>query len=927
MVKECKSQNNNNYGSLKGYNSGISTISESSTSTHKEAIRYNKSKEETAIEIEANNNLKEKIDPAVSEQELRHYYRALKIDGYGNNASLNQWIHFFSYEKSMTLLHLAAQDGDIAAIKNLIKRGVNFTKDVDGKTPLHYAAIAGKKEALETIIKEIRYDRSEINRQDKHGNTPLHWTSNVDCVQSLVTHGARVIRNNQGHTQLHTFAMKGLKECVEHLIYNLNSIRNLDARDNKHCALLHYAAKSGVGIHFIKYLHQRGLTFVDDGELIADKSGKSLLFYAAMSGSCQYFIDFYTSLITIPGFNSEFEIGRKDEDGATILHHTAQSDEEGLLKFIIEQGVKKRNPVHLNDGNSSIIKDVKGRSLLHYAAQSKTGNCLQFLIKQLERDRAKYPIDLRQEINMQDEDGNTPLHYAAKEGNWECVQLLCKRGANIYSIDNNGMNPLHIASIYGHVSCAELLLSHNKNKQDYINGKTMSGETPLLLAISENHEDCARLLKNTGANIYACNNAGATMLHYAARGGIECLEFAIEAMKNFDRIYNINACDEYGRTPLHFTRNKECFDSLVQNGANFVDQGKLVRDHYSKTILHYVAASGDISFMEFLLRELEKQKVNINKQINHQDDSGRMPLYYAVNQERLGMIKLLLSINAQLAAEEINGCVEDRTYKLLMYNVSNKDKILHAKDEYGRTIYDYILESDDAAILESFLEFSTRMKKLKEKFHDKLDNQFMRKFAYFSSLSGLIMSLFSIRYFVRVDYHGRRELSDFVLSVQILLSVLTTLVVFCPAAKKNNLAKIMNEYEEERKKISIKLNEIEQEKSNYTQDIEEKLQQYVEAAVGEGSAPGSQKQCLDDLKKENEASLIAKKIFSNLFANLITKSNRPEPTESWIRAQKRWKDAVNKIIIDDGQNKKDDIEKINDTDMQNEKEYYEITRL
>lgn len=121
MVKECKSQNNNNYGSLKGYNSGISITSESSTSTRTEAIRYNKSKEETAIQIEENNNLKEKMDPAVSEQELRHYYRALKIDGYSNNSSLNQWIHFFSYEKSMTLLHFAAQDGDTTAIKNLIK--------------------------------------------------------------------------------------------------------------------------------------------------------------------------------------------------------------------------------------------------------------------------------------------------------------------------------------------------------------------------------------------------------------------------------------------------------------------------------------------------------------------------------------------------------------------------------------------------------------------------------------------------------------------------------------------------------------------------------------------------------------------------------------------------------------------------------------
>jgi ankyrin repeat protein len=906
MVKKHQSKNSNKYGSFKG---SISTISKGSTSTIDAAIWYNKPEEEAAIQIEGNNNLIPRMDPAVSEQELRDYYRAFKIDSHGNDVSLNQWIHFFTYEKNMTLLHLAAQDGDIATIKNLIKRGVNFTQDIDGKTPLHYAAIAGKQEVLETIIKKFRCDKGEINKQDKDGNTPLHYAPNVGCIESLIKNGARIIKNNHGHTPLHSAAINGLKECVEHLIYNLNITHNLDAKDNQHCAFLHYAVKSGVGIHFIKYLHKKGLTFVDDGELIADKSGKSLLFYAAMSENYQYFIDFYTSLIMIPGFNSEFEIGRKDEDGATMLHHTSQSDEEHLLKFIIEQGVKKRNPIHLTDHNSSIIKDVKGRSLLHYAAQSKTGNCLQFLINQLERDRVKYPIDLIQEINMQDENGSAPLHYAAREGNKECIELLCNKRANIYLVDKGGANPLHAASIHGHEDCAELLILYGKNRQDYINSKTLSGETPLLSAISENHEECAKLLKNTGANILACNNMGATILHYAARGGIERLKFVIGAMINLNRVHNINACDEYGRTPLHFTRNQECFEALVQNGAYFVYQGKLVRDHYNKTILHYVAASGDISFMEFLLKELEKQKVNISKEINHQDDDKRMPLYYAIHQQRLDIATLLLNINAQLAAEEIDDCIKGGLRKLLTYNLSNKDEILHTKDKYDKTIYDYILESNSTYMLEALLEFSSQMKKLKKRFHDKLDNQFLSKFAYFSIIYTNIMALIGIRSFFEEDFFGKRGLFYFAISVPIVNASLNNCLLYAKT-KLNQSEKISNKYEEEIKRINTKISEIEKEKSNHTQGIEEKLQQYVEAVVGEGNIPDSQKQCLDDLEKENKASLIAKKIFSNLFSNLITKSNRPEPTESWVRAQKRWKDAVRKIIIGESKDKNDGITRL-----------------
>lgn len=910
MVK--KSKNNNAYRSFKEYGSAISIISEESCS-----MRYNSSPEEVTIEVDDNSNFKTKNDPAVSEQELMNYYSAFKIDAYNDITSLNQCIHFFSRERNITLLHLAAQEGNTTVIKNLIKRGIRFTKDINGRTPLHYAAIAGNKDAIETIIKELRYDRSEINRQDNAGDTPLHCTSNVDCVQSLIANGARIIKNNDGHTQLHTFAMYGFKECAEYLIYNLNRIRDLDARDNQHCAFLHYAVRSCVGTHFIKYLYQRGLTFIDDGELIADKSGKSLLFYAAMSGNCQYFIDFYTSLLMIPGFNSEFEIGRKDEDGATILHHIAQSDEEDLLKFIIEQGVKKRNPVHLSGGKSSVIKDLKGRSLLHYAAQSETANCLRFLMNQLARDKSKYAIDLAKEVNMQDEDGNTPLHYAASKGNWGCVELLCQKGANIYHANKDGMNPLHIASLHGHVTCAKLLIFYNRGKQDYVNSKNKNGETPLHLAINENNEDCAELLQNTGANIYACSNAGANILHCGAHGGIRCLKLAIAAMRSFNGVYGINACDEYGRTPLYFARSRECFELLVQNGADFINEDKLVHDNDGKTILHYIAASDDINFMEFILNELEKHRVNINQEINRKDSSGRTPLYYAVNQERLNMVNMLLNINSQLATDGINECVESRTYKLLMYNVANKDKILHAKDEYGKTIYEYVLKSDDTSMLKLFLEFSLKMKKLKNKFHDKLDNQFMRKFAYFSSLSGLAMSLFSIRLFIRQDYQGKDELSDFIIATQILLSILTTLVVFCPAAKSNQLTKIMSEYEEEIKKINIRIAEIEQERFNHTQGIEEKLQQYVEAAVGEGAvinALDDQKKCLDDLKKENEASAIAKKIFSNLFFNVIAKSNRSEsseskPSESWIRANQRWENAVKKII-DEIKNKQNRVTRL-----------------
>jgi ankyrin repeat protein len=76
-------------------------------------------------------------------------------------------------------------------------------RDHDDKTPLHMAAIMGYFNVVKTLIKF----GSDVNAQDKRGNTPLHVATTSKIAKELVNVGAKVnSRNKYGDTPLHTLS-------------------------------------------------------------------------------------------------------------------------------------------------------------------------------------------------------------------------------------------------------------------------------------------------------------------------------------------------------------------------------------------------------------------------------------------------------------------------------------------------------------------------------------------------------------------------------------------------------------------------------------------------------------------------------------------------------------------------------------------------
>jgi ankyrin repeat protein len=93
-------------------------------------------------------------------------------------------------ESGWTPLHRAAMRGRKEIAKLLIAKGADVNaKDKDGLTPLHYAAMRGRKEIAELLIAE----GSDVNAKDDVGDTPVDWAeeNHPETAELLRKHSAK----------------------------------------------------------------------------------------------------------------------------------------------------------------------------------------------------------------------------------------------------------------------------------------------------------------------------------------------------------------------------------------------------------------------------------------------------------------------------------------------------------------------------------------------------------------------------------------------------------------------------------------------------------------------------------------------------------------------------------------------------------------
>ncbi|CAM8930321.1 unnamed protein product [Rhodiola kirilowii] len=159
-------------------------------------------------------------------------------------------------------LHVSASLGDVECMKFLISVGGDGdVADINGYTPLHFAAIEGRKEAVELLLNSCSFVKYAITKDKKtafalaadngqthlfdllHIGDALHKAASVGNehgIKRCLADGANVDGKDQnGWTPLHRAAFKGRIESVKVLVGNGARVDSVDDAGFTplHCAL------------------------------------------------------------------------------------------------------------------------------------------------------------------------------------------------------------------------------------------------------------------------------------------------------------------------------------------------------------------------------------------------------------------------------------------------------------------------------------------------------------------------------------------------------------------------------------------------------------------------------------------------------------------------------------------------------------------
>jgi ankyrin repeat protein len=138
-------------------------------------------------------------------------------------------------------IHDAASAGEVERVRVLLKNDPNlvFSNDAAGKTPLHAAAEATRRDVVELLLS----NRAEVNARDKNGNTPLHLAAhNYGKAARDVT---KLLLANQGDVNaVNTKALKPLG-CVPKLGYKVEDVGEC-LREH----VLHNPSGNDLGVNF-----------------------------------------------------------------------------------------------------------------------------------------------------------------------------------------------------------------------------------------------------------------------------------------------------------------------------------------------------------------------------------------------------------------------------------------------------------------------------------------------------------------------------------------------------------------------------------------------------------------------------------------------------------------------------------------------------
>uniref|UniRef100_A0A452ICE8 Kinase D interacting substrate 220 n=2 Tax=Gopherus agassizii TaxID=38772 RepID=A0A452ICE8_9SAUR len=297
-------------------------------------------------------------------------------------------------ENGQTPLMLAAEQGNLEIVQELLKKGANCNlEDADNWTAL----ISAAKEGYVDIVEELLNCNVNLEHRDmQYSIYPIIWAAgrgHSDIVHLLLQHGAKVnCSDKYGTTPLIWAARKGHLECVKYLL-------QMGADVDQEGACLAYV---------VKILNT--LTFC----YAPDRYGDTVLIGAVRGGH----VEIVRALL-----HKYADIDIRGQDSKTALYWAVEKGNATMVRDILQ--CNPDTEMCTKDGETPLIKATKMRNI----------------------DIVELLLDKGAKVSAIDKKGDTPLHIAIRGRSRKLAELLLrnpKDGRLLYRPNKAGETPYNI---------------------------------------------------------------------------------------------------------------------------------------------------------------------------------------------------------------------------------------------------------------------------------------------------------------------------------------------------------------------------------------------------------------------------------------------------------------------------------------------------